>query len=368
MSVVTGRARARWAAVAAGVALLCAIPALVAALPVPGSALTAAQLRARIVDSATVAYQGYAQSNVSLGLPHLPDLSDVTSLLDGSTDQYAWYRSPTAWRADVLTAAGEDDTYQTGSGIFSWQYGRDLLTRVIGSEPVRLPRAADLLPPALARRLLAYAGTSARQYRLPSQRVAGVDAAGLRLVPVGQATTIGAVEIWADPATGLPVRAEIFTRGAGAPVLVTEFLDLSIAAPPVATVTPGPMPGADFSTARLPDVDGVLNAFAPPLPGRLDGYRRTPNPGGLPDVAAYGTGFARFAVLPLPRSTGTSAMTTASAAGGAISMPGGSAVLVQTPLLTVLLASAPGGPVYLLTGTVTAGPLERAAAALLDTQ
>jgi hypothetical protein len=112
----------------------------------------------------------------------------------------------------------------------------------------------------------------------------------------------------------------------------------------------------------------VLNAFAPPLPGRLDGYRRTPNPGGLPDVAAYGTGFARFAVLPLPRSTGTSAMTTASAAGGAISMPGGSAVLVQTPLLTVLLASAPGGPVYLLTGTVTAGPLERAAAALLDTQ
>jgi hypothetical protein len=368
VSVVTGRARARWAAVAAGVAVLCGIPALVAALPVAGSTLTAAHLHARIMASAKVAYQGYAQSDVSLALPALPDLSDVTSLLDGSTDQYAWYRSPGAWRADVLTAAGEDDTYQTGNGTFTWQYGRDLLTQVVGSAPVRLPRAADLLPPALGRRLLAYAGSAARQYRLPSQRVAGVDAAGLRLVPAGGATTIGAVDIWADPATGLPVQAEIFARGRAEPVLVSRFLDLSITAPPAATVTPVLAPGADFSTTELPDVAGVLNGFGPPLPASLAGYRRAPSPGGLADVAAYGTGFARFAVLPLPRSTGMSAMTAASSAGAAISMPGGSAVLLLTPLLTVLLASPPGGPVYLLTGTVTAGPLERAAAELLDAQ
>jgi len=40
---------------------------------------------------------------------------------------------------------------------------------------------------------------------------------------------------------------------------------------------------------------------------------------------------------------------------------------MQTPLLTVLLAQAQsGGPVYLLTGTVTAAVLVRAATSLLN--
>jgi hypothetical protein len=41
-----------------------------------------------------------------------------------------------------------------------------------------------------------------------------------------------------------------------------------------------------------------------------------------------------------------------------------SAVVIQTPLLTVVVAEQPGAPIYLLTGTVTAAVLERAAAQL----
>ena len=51
-------------------------------------------LRARILASVHVPYQGYAESTVSLGLPSLPDLSGVSMLLDGTTDQYTWYRPP----------------------------------------------------------------------------------------------------------------------------------------------------------------------------------------------------------------------------------------------------------------------------------
>ncbi len=214
MSVVRGQAARRWSVVAAGVATLCALPAVIGALPVPGSALTAAQLRARIMASAPVPYQGYAESTASLGLPQLPDLGDVITLLDGTTDQYAWYRSPGRWRADQLTAAGEDDIYQTSRGTFVWDYARGLLTQLTGAQPVRLPRAADLLPPALARRLLGLASPADRLYRLPSQRVGGVDAAGLRLVPADSGSTIGQIDVWADPATGLPVQVEVFGRGA----------------------------------------------------------------------------------------------------------------------------------------------------------
>ena len=141
---------------ACGVGLLCGLPAIVAALPVPGSALSPAALRARILASAGVPYQAYAESSVDLGLPELPDLGDVSTLLDGITDQEAWYRSPGEWRADVVTTAGETDTYQTGDGIYVWDYSSNVLTQIIGPQPVRLPRAGDLLAPALALRLLGF--------------------------------------------------------------------------------------------------------------------------------------------------------------------------------------------------------------------
>ena len=99
---------------ACGVAVLCAVPVLIAALPVPASPLTATALRARILGSSGVAYQGYAESSMNLGLPSLPFLGSVSALLDGITDQYAWYRSPGHWRADVITGTGESDTYQAG--------------------------------------------------------------------------------------------------------------------------------------------------------------------------------------------------------------------------------------------------------------
>ncbi len=353
---------------ACGVAALCALPAIVAALPVPGSSLTAAALRARILASADVPYQGYAESSVDLGLPDLPDLGDVSTLLDGVTDQEAWYRSPGEWRADVITTAGETDTYQSGGATYVWDYGTSLLTQIIGAQPVRLPRAADLLPPALARQLLGFASPADRVTRLPSQRVAGVAAAGLRLVPADPQTTVGAIDIWANPADGLPVEVTVTSRGATRPALVTRFLDLSQSRPPLATVTPDPAPGVGFTTTALPDITRILNGFAPPLPGRLAGMGRVAAPGGLTDIAAYGTGFSRIAVLPLPRGVGQSALNAADGAGaGGISLTGGTGALIQTPLLTVLLAqSAPGGPVYLLAGAVTPALLVRAGSDLLN--
>lgn len=367
MRVVSSQARRRWIIVAAGMALLCGLPALIRAWPVPAAAVSAAQLRARIMSSAGDPYQGYAESNVDLGLPSLPDLGDVTSLLDGTTDQYVWYLSAEQWRADVLTTAGETDTYQAGSyGTFDWSYSSDLLTQVIGSEPVRLPRAADLLPPALAQRLLSYAGPSTRVSALPAQRVAGVDAAGLRLTPAGSTSTISAVDVWADPRTGLAVEVEIFGRAPTAPVLVSRFLDVSFTRPALATMTPNVGAGIGFATSSLPDVTRILHGYGPGLPASLGGVAQVAGVAGLPDLAAYGSGFARFAVVPLPFSTGQSLLQAASSAGVTIQLGDGTAVVIQTPLVTVLLSEQPAGPVYLLAGTVTATVLERAAQQLPD--
>jgi hypothetical protein len=354
--------------VACGVALLCVLPAIVAAWPVPGSSLSAAALRARILASAGVPYQGYDETSVDLGLPSLPDLGNVSTLLDGITDQEVWYRSPGQWRSDVVTTAGETDTYQTGGGTYVWDYSGNLLTQITGSQPVRLPRAADLLPPALALRLLGFASRADHISRLPSQRVAGVAAAGLQVVPADPQTTVGAVDIWADPADGLPLEVTITQRGARQPALVTRFLDLNLSRPPLATVTPDPAPGVGFTTTSEPDITQILNRFAPPLPAQVAGMNRAAAPTGLTDIAAYGTGFSRIAVLPLPYGLGQQAMNAADSAGaGGIRLTGGTGALIETPLLTVLLAQGQsGGPVYLLAGAVTPQLLVSAASSLLS--
>jgi hypothetical protein len=367
VSVVSRQAWLRWATVACGTAALCALPVIAGALPVPQSPVSATALRARILASNHVPYQGYAESTVSLGLPSLPDLRDVGMLLDGTTDQYTWYRSPAHWRAEVSTPAGEDDTYQAGAVTYLWDYGSNLLTRIVGSEPVRLPRAADLLPPALGRRLLVLGTGSGRISRLPSRRIAGVAAAGLRVRATDPRTTITAVDIWADPATGLPVEVQVFARGTGRPVVTSGFLQLSESRPALSVVTPHPAPGIGVTTTELPDVSEILDGAGPPLPGRLAGLAQTRIHDDLTSIAAYGRGLSRFAVIPLPGQVGAQALNTALAAGAElVEFPDGTAAAIRTPLLTVVLASSRfGEPVFLLAGPVTPAVLLRAASQVM---
>jgi hypothetical protein len=367
VSVVSRQAWLRWATVACGTAALCALPVIAGALPVPDSPISATALRTRILASGDVPYQGYAESTLDFGVPHLPDLSGVSMLLDGTTDQYAWYRSAAHWRAEVSTPAGEDDIYQVGSATYLWDYSRNLLTRIVGSQTVRLPRAADLLPPALSRRLLELAAGSARISRLPSRRIAGIDTAGLQVRTADPRTTVAAVDIWADPATGLPVTVQVFARGTGRPVVTSSFLQLSESRPALSVVTPNPAPGIGVTTAEFPAVAQILYGIGPPLPGQLAGFVRNNIRSGVAPIGAYGTGFSRFAVVPLPGRDGSQAQSAALAAGAnLIEFQDGTAAEIRTPLLTVVLASSQfGGPVFLLAGPVTAAVLERAASAVM---
>jgi len=133
---------------------------IASALPVRVPSLTASQLRGRILASADESYAGYAESNATFGLPPLAGLTSLTSLLDGVTKMRVWQATPARWRVDVLSDAGERDTYQLGGyRSYVWESGGELLTEVRGQQTFRLPRPADLVPPALAQRLLSEAGT-----------------------------------------------------------------------------------------------------------------------------------------------------------------------------------------------------------------
>jgi hypothetical protein len=355
----------RWSLVVTVAAVLVALPAVVAVLPARVDPVSPGALRNLIIESRAQPYQGYAESTGRLGLPELPNLEQVTSLLAGTTRIRSWYESPDRWRFDVLTLGSERGTYRTPGGEYTWDYGANLRTELFGEQPVRLPRAGDLLPPDLARRVL-LAAPSDPMSALPGRRVAGVSAAGLRVRPSDPDTSVGQVDIWADPASGLPVRVEVTARGAGQPMLITEFLDVSLERPAAATLEPAAPPDAGITVTTAPDIVEALGAGTPVFfPFELAGRQlQTDHLAGLPGVGLYGTGLSSFVVLPLPRNRGASVTDAARKAGAKeLDLPGGSGMLLTVaPLSVVVERSDVARRSYLIAGLVTPSLLERAAA------
>ena len=228
---------------------------------------------------------------MNLGLPELPDLHNVSLLLDGTTDQYVWYRSPAYWRADDVTGTGESDTYADGGVTYLWNYGTNLLTQITGAQPVRLPRAADLLPPALARRLLDTRGP--RGPDLTAAATAGSPGWTRRACgwsPPGPGTTVGSVRDLGRPGQRAPGPGPDHRPRHGRAAGSGRAAQHVPGAEPGPSrtcnaVIPHPAPSVGLTTTRLPDVDGVLNGDGD---GDNDGDPFPPQLGGLRHVALAG--------------------------------------------------------------------------------
>jgi hypothetical protein len=342
------------------------MPAIDSALPVTVPHVSAAELRTHILASEDRPYAGYAESNASFGLPTgLEGFSGVASLLDGVTRMRVWQAAPNRWRVDVLSDVGENDTYQTGHGSYLWDSASELLTEVLGQPPVRLPRAADLVPPALAIRLLREAGPRAEVSELPPRRVAGIAAAGLRVTPSDRDSTIAQVDIWADPSTWLPLQVEIFGRDSAQPAIETEFLQVSSWRPNQATLTPQRGPGTAFTQTAASDLSGALSDLGPViLPSRLAGQARVAAPPGFSQIGIYGHGLATFAVLEIDGTTGLNLIPDARSGGGTpLKGPHWSGVSISTRIINaVLLHPGAGTGTFVLAGFVERQILRQAAA------
>lgn len=348
----------RWLLVAAGAAGLVGAGAF--QLPAGAVDTDPDALRGRILGEVP-AYSGSGESRGRLGLPQIPQLESATALLTGVTRIRAFVAGPDRWRADTLTLTGENVLYHLGDVEYRWDFDADQLTRIVGATALRLPRAGDLLAPDLARRLLRLAPTDPVT-ALPARRIAGRTAAGLRLTPAEPATTIGRIDVWADPDTALPLRVEVAGRD-GVPLLISELGTVTDGPPDPADLIPVVPPGAGALSAEAVDVAGALRVLdAPPAPDRLAGRDRVVGGDGveLPGVGLYGTGLAAFVHIPLSRELAGRAVDGATAAGGtAVAVPFGRAVRVSTPLLTVAARARRGGG-SLLIGAVTPDVLERA--------
>jgi hypothetical protein len=390
MTVVRREARRRWLLVLGAVAVLCATPAVVAARPFRAPAMDAEPLRAKMQASGRQAYQGYAESAGALGLPQLPRLGQVVALVSGTTRMRAWYDRSDRWRVDVIDTGTEKSTYRTPGGTVSWDYAANQLSYVdamrtgvvymqdstgeargydfvIGESPARLPRGADLLPPVLARRLLDMAGGD-KVEPIRGKRVAGLAAAGLRITSADPHTTVGHIDIWADPRTGLPLEVAVTARNAERPILVTRFLEITMTAPAAGVLTP-PAPREDTSVTQVDSVNhtDVIepdSGFLPPRLAGLDRVERSGREVGPPGEPVrifvrftvgdvYGTGLTQILVVTLSERVGGEVLRAVGNWGQRLIVPDGDAAIIAAPLLSVMVVhSHAADRTYLIAGMI----------------
>jgi hypothetical protein len=353
---------ARWLAVILTAAAFIAAPLLSSARPAAPSDISAVELAGRVRQSANVGWSGYVETSGTLQVPDNESFATLAQLLGENTQLRVWWRHTEDWRVDRIRATGETDLFRQQGYTIRWVFESQTATFSPVSK-IRLPDASDLLPPTLARGLMQGARDD-ELGRLPTRRVAGIDAPGLRLTPDEPATTVARVDIWVEPTSGLPLQVELYGVGERRPVLTTTLQELNLNEPAAETTDFTPAEGVRVNYEQSVDVAAAANAFAPyDLPASLAGLnsRDGEDPGA---VGIYGRGPTTLIALPLRGRVAGPLRSQLSDRGSAQVTDVG--ILAPIGPVGVLITPYRGrNGAFLLAGTVNAETLQRAAAELL---
>jgi hypothetical protein len=285
----------RWGLAAVATALIMLVPYAGHLRPTRDPAISTGDLVAAVRDSSATAYSGTVDVQGSLGLPIADRFTDLADLFGGETRLRVWWRDSGDWRVDRLLETGEVDLFHQGPQTVEWSYERGEARASIDPE-IRLPRSADLLPPEVAQRALDGVATS-DVHRLSPRRIAGIDAAGLRIDITDDRSTLRRVDVWVDPATRVALAADVYGDGADRPALTTTFTTFSGHRPGDDVTRFRPRRNVAVSRERVLDIADAANQFAPvDPPETVAGLPRTTGHA----AAVYGSGLTRLLVVPLP--------------------------------------------------------------------
>ena len=312
--------RTRWAIPVGALAITGAVLAgslISVAQASPGlPSRTPAQLLAQVADSVTPPLTGTVVETTSLGLPSLPGTANPTSiasLLTGSHTVRVWYSGPRHFRLAVPEPLSETDVIADGNTAWLWKSTTNAVTEYslpAGSQaPQTAPTTAPLTPQQAAQQVLATVGPTTTVSVDSNVTVAGQPAYELVLAPKDSRSLVGQVQIAVDGKNGVPLRLQVYARGASSPAFTVGYTSIQFVTPAPADLTFTPPPGAKVSHENLT------------APSGSDHMRG--------DVTTIGSGW--LTVLDLP-GTG---LTAPSGSGS-----GGSASGDSTAVLNALLSSA----------------------------
>ncbi|MGH3167247.1 MAG: LolA family protein [Trebonia sp.] len=283
------------------------------------SAKTPAQLLAMVSSQSKLpAFTGTVVETTSLGLPQLPQESDptsITSLLTGSNTIKVYYENESHFRIAVPKTMSENDVIRDGGTLWEWNSTGNSVTKFVmpaqpGEKPSKLPsQPVPLTPQQAANQVLAAVGKTTTVSVQSNVDVAGEAAYQLVLAPKDSRSLIGKVVIAIDGTRGVPLRLQVFAKGASAPAFQVGFTQISFVTPAASNLQFTPPPGAKVTT-RNPDEGSSAKGSANQQAGTGFG--------------TYGSGWLAVAELPqaeiLSGTNGGSSSSSASAApaGGSL--------------------------------------------------
>jgi hypothetical protein len=197
----------------------------------------------------------------SLGLQALPssagsspagDGNSLSFLLAGSHTVRVWFAGSGHFRLAVPGTLSESDLIRDASTVWQWQSAsgtatRYTLPRAAAARPLQLP----LTPQQAAQEAIAAAGPGTAVSTGPSVRVAGQPAYQLVLAPTNHRALIGRVQIAEDAANGVPLRVDVFARGAKSPAIQVGYTQIRFTAPAPGELTKNGWCGLDRPGARF---------------------------------------------------------------------------------------------------------------------
>ncbi|MEV0400779.1 sigma-E factor regulatory protein RseB domain-containing protein [Actinoallomurus sp. NPDC050550] len=307
---------------------------------------------------------GTVVENASLGLPALPGGGSSTSpmsLLSGSNTARVWYGDETHVRLALLGTGSETDFIRNGQDTWEWSSDQNTATYRRVTEQAKQSEAATpsktpMTPQQAADQALATVGKTTDVRVDPTAHVAGRDAYELVLAPKDNRSLIGRVRLALDGKTYVPLRVQVFARGANSPAFQVGFTSVTFSRPAAANFAFTPPAGAKVvrKTASTAGSDAKARAK------KVEAGRRAA------DTSTIGTGWTAVKRLTLPQNAQQNAqqkdksgmMSALQKAATPVSGSWGSGKLLRTKLVSVLLTD--DGRVYV--GAVTPDVLEQAAA------
>jgi hypothetical protein len=276
----------RW--VAPGAALATIIAGSQVAAHWPADAATslpprsAAQLLTDVQRAKPVALSGTVTAKLSLGLPQLPegmaggDPTSPISLLSGTHQAKVWYDGDRSARVAVIGDSAETDLITNSKGLWVWKSADKSVLHLNrpAPKPGRMPHGSPMhydampdparlsTPEDVAAQALKMLDPSTSVTTTSNDRVAGRAAYELVLTPRTSRTKIGSIQIAIDAKKHIPLRAEVFARGADKPAINVGFSSISFDKPSTSRFDFTPPPGSKV-TNKTPRSVGHHAKHAP---------------------------------------------------------------------------------------------------------
>ena len=304
-SSITAR-RLRWA-LPAGVAAAIAVASLTAGTAASGAAepklpvRTAAQLLAAVETAQPHGFSGTIVETANLGLPQLPQIGDssggdaslsINNLITGAHTLRIWYAGPTQQRLALLGRLSESDVVHQGTDLWTYTSTNRRVTHTTLPKPdvgtSRAEHLSGLTPQQAANKALQAIDPSTVVQVDRTARVAGRAAYQLLLMPKDTRSLIGSVRIAVDARSWMPLRVQVFARGANSPAIQIGFTDVSFTVPDASVFHFVPPAGSTIvQGSPLTDLGNGVTGPAGLVPGRHHASQPAPaQPPQVPSAAA----------------------------------------------------------------------------------